>query len=53
MPLIVSDCTHKFRRNGSWHTENLPVPVDLLIYTEDDWVRMRERFAHEVIWLDQ
>ena len=46
------------RRAVEWDTGSLPVPVDLLIYTEDEWGRMRRegaRFARtvdtEAVWV--
>jgi predicted nucleotidyltransferase len=45
------------RANG-WPTEELPVPVDLLVYTEEEWERMRReggRFSRtveaEAVWV--
>ncbi len=46
------------RRALSWDLNGLPVPADLLVYTEDDWHRLRAdcgRFARalqeETIWV--
>ena len=45
------------RRAVDWDTTNLPVPSDLLIYTLDEWEKMRDagRFCgtlmQEAIWI--
>lgn len=43
------------RRAASWDTTELPVPVDLLVYTKDEWERMKGRLAttiqREAIWV--
>lgn len=46
------------RRANDWPTEDLPVPVDLLVYTEEEWDGLRERGARfirtveaEAVWL--
>jgi uncharacterized protein len=45
-------------RSAAWPLERLPVPADLLVYTEDEWDRLiasGTRFAQvlrsEVVWL--
>lgn len=45
-------------RTAGWPTERLPVPADLLVYTEDEWSRLMSadsRFAHvlqrELVWI--
>ncbi len=56
---VVKDTAEPFERRGlSWRTENLPVPADLLVYTEAEWRRMAERggrffrvMTEEVVWL--
>jgi predicted nucleotidyltransferase len=47
-----------FERARAWATEELPVPADLLIYTEDEWrqrIARGDRFARvldgEVVWV--
>lgn len=45
------------RRGVAWDTTALPVPADLLIYTEDEWRRIRasgrfsDTLAREIVWL--
>ena len=46
------------RRANDWPTEELPVPTDLLVYTEQEWEQLRReggRFARtveaEAVWL--
>ncbi len=52
----ASDCRPEERTRG-WDTTALPVPVDLLVYTEEEWARVRTqgRFAvalrQEALWL--
>ncbi len=48
----------RLERNRDWPCERLPVPTDLLVYTVDEWERMRRRggrFAsmmdEEAVWL--
>jgi predicted nucleotidyltransferase len=61
MIAIVRSATEPFaRRANGWPTEELPVPVDLLVYTEEEWDRLRReggRFARtvesEVVWLEK
>ena len=38
------------RRAARWPSEELPVPADVLVYTEEEWGRLQEhsRFAREV-----
>ena len=52
-----SDLT-RLERNRDWPYEHLPVPTDLLVYTVDEWERMRRRggrFArtmdNEAVWV--
>jgi predicted nucleotidyltransferase len=47
-----------FHRSIEWDTSGIPVPVDLLVYTEDEWHGMadrQERFyktiESETIWI--
>jgi uncharacterized protein len=45
------------RRAAGWDTSMLPVPADLLVYTDAEWQAMRragrlsEKIAREMIWL--
>ncbi len=56
---VVRNATEPFERRAiSWNLDPLPVPAELLVYGEDEWVRMmREggRFAatlrRETVWL--
>jgi predicted nucleotidyltransferase len=56
--IVSSDDRPFVRRPIDWDTESLPVPVDLLVYTEREWAKLLEgggRFAEtlrrEVRWL--
>ena len=56
---IVRSASGPFpRRANDWPTEELPVPVDLLVYTSEEWEKLRTeggRFVrtveHEAVWL--
>jgi predicted nucleotidyltransferase len=55
--IVVKDSTQPFeRRAAEWDTTELPVPADLLIYTQDEWhsLRRQGRFyqilIREAIW---
>lgn len=56
---IVSESdAPQMERNRDWPFERLPVPADLLVYTVEEWCRMRRRggrFARvmesEVVWV--
>ncbi|HEY3119443.1 MAG TPA: nucleotidyltransferase domain-containing protein [Vicinamibacteria bacterium] len=56
---VVSTADEPFeRRSLSWDVATLPVPADLIVYTESEWDRLRaepSRFARmlarEVVWL--
>jgi len=56
---IVERSEHsRLERNRDWPYERLPVPADLLVYTVEEWERMRRRggrFARmmdeEAVWL--
>jgi len=56
---IVTDCPEPFeRRNLSWSLASLPVPADLLVYTEAEWGSLQKgqgRFArtlsNETVWI--
>ena len=48
----------RMERNRDWPFERLPVPADLLVYTVEEWSRLRRRggrFARvmesEVVWV--
>ena len=48
----------RLERKRGWPYERLPVPVDLIVYTVEEWARMRRqggRFARmledEVVWV--
>ena len=51
-----ADSRPEHRRSG-WQTERLPVPVDLLVYTEGEFERVRhagrfaEVIAEETVWV--
>ena len=38
------------QRAAAWHVDTLPVPVDLMVYTLDEWLRIPRdsRFAQVV-----
>ena len=56
---IVSESSEPFERRGlSWSLTSLPVPSDLLVYTEKEWDSLQEqggRFARTVsrqaVWI--
>ena len=56
---IVAECFEAFeRRNLSWSLTSLPVPSDLLVYTQAEWESLEERggrFARalscETVWI--
>jgi predicted nucleotidyltransferase len=43
------------RRPIEWDTTRLPVPADLLVYTQDEWAALRGRFRdtveREAVWV--
>ncbi len=45
------------RRSAAWDTTGLPVPADVLVYTQDEWDRMTaapgflQQVAREVVWV--
>ena len=56
--VILENCQEPFeRRQIGWDTRDLPVPVDLLIYTAAEWERLRASagFARtverEAVWV--
>jgi uncharacterized protein len=56
---VVNESSEDFeRRSLSWSVNSLPVPSDLLIYTQAEWESLQQRggrFAHtlsrETIWI--
>ena len=58
--IIVQDSDQPFdRRSADWDTLELPVPVDLLIYTKAEWQsltregRFSDTLRREVVWIYQ
>ena len=50
--LIVESSQQPFlRRSAGWDTTALPVPVDLLVYTPEEWRKLRSRMKEEVVWI--
>ena len=56
--IVVSRSAMPFSRRGAeWDTTSLPVPVDLIVYTDDEWRNMPRtgRFyrtvQQEAVWL--
>jgi len=57
--IIVESSKLPFERRGiEWDTTSLPVPVDLLIYTSEEWEALKEKrtkfyktIMKEAIWL--
>jgi predicted nucleotidyltransferase len=56
--VVSSDARPFTRRGADWDTEKLPVPVDLLVYTEKEWQdlveeggRFAETLQREVRWI--
>ncbi|MFQ5789696.1 MAG: nucleotidyltransferase domain-containing protein [Acidobacteriota bacterium] len=56
---VVEDSPEPFERRAlTWDLYPLPVPADLLVYTEQEWDRMQReasaffrRLARELIWI--
>jgi hypothetical protein len=56
---VVRQADARFERRAlGFETESLPVPAELLVYTEDEWARLRsaggrfaETLAREVVWV--
>ena len=49
-----------FRRALTWDLNSLPVPADMVVYTVDEWDRLRERggrfarmLVEETVWIYQ
>lgn len=56
--IVVASSDQPFlRRAATWDMIELPVPADLLVYTEEEWhmLRQRGRFPHtvmaETVWV--
>ncbi|NLI80854.1 MAG: nucleotidyltransferase domain-containing protein [Deltaproteobacteria bacterium] len=57
--IIVRTSSQPFeRRAAEWNTMDLPVPADVLVYTEEEWQalmrrvgRFSEMLRREVIWI--
>lgn len=56
--VIVRHATLPFeRRAAAWDTTEIPVPVDLLVYTEEEWEamdpagRFRRTLDQETVWV--
>lgn len=50
---IVAKTSEPFeRRNLTWNLETLPVPTDLLIYTEEEWIKLRKKGKKFISVLD-
>ena len=56
---VVEKATERFeRRSLRWDLSRLPVPAELLVYTEDEWQRLQveggrfaRTLAREAIWV--
>jgi len=50
--IVVDESDRPFMmRAVGWDTSALPVPTDLLVYTESEWVKMGERRPKGVRWV--
>ncbi|MFW6121784.1 MAG: nucleotidyltransferase family protein [Petrotogales bacterium] len=57
--IIVKKTDKPFeKRSTEWDLSSLPVPVDLLIYTQEEWGKLKkennqfiEKILKEIIWL--
>ena len=56
--IVEHAATSSERRSLGWEIDDLPVPVDILIYTEREWARMQDsggRFARllaqQSVWI--
>ena len=56
--IILKSSEQPFERRGAeWDTTELPVPVDVLVYTKEEWVSMKARktpflsTTGEIIWI--
>jgi uncharacterized protein len=58
---VVSESAEPFeRRSMSWDLSSLPVPAEILIYTEEEWQRLQRNdglfvrtLNRDVVWLSQ
>ena len=56
---VVAESSEAFeRRNVSWTLTPLPVPADLVVYTEDEWKSLEDRgglfartLSRETVWI--
>ena len=58
--LVVASSNQPFeRRSAEWDTAELPVPTQLLVYTESEWESLRrdsrfyQTLSREVVWIYQ
>ena len=56
--IVVKTSSQPFeRRSVDWDTTKLPVPADVLVYTEDEWeslsqeARFLQTLVQEVVWV--
>ncbi len=57
--VVVRESNEPFiRRSLRWPSERLPLPADVLTYTQDEWTRLAERsprfaraLARDTVWL--
>lgn len=56
--IIVEGSEHPFeRRAAEWDATDLPVPADVLVYTEEEWQtliqarRFHQRVMREAVWV--
>lgn len=56
--IIVKDSQHPFMRRASeWDITELPVPADVLVYTEEEWQgllrqgQFSKRIMQEIVWV--
>jgi uncharacterized protein len=44
-----------YMRAGEWDTKGIPVPTDMLVYTQDEWQQrprfFSEKLMAEIVWL--
>ena len=56
---IVTESSEPFvRRSLKWNLKGIPVPAEIIIYTKDEWIRLRDEGGHfiktiekECIWI--
>lgn len=53
--IIVHDASQPFERRGlEWDATDLPVPADVLVYTEAEWRALeaeKRRLTRETVWI--